>query len=315
MRILVLTNMLPVSGRSWYGVFVQEQVEDLRRLSVEVSVLYIDGNESRLNYLRGVRRLRTTLCSSGADLVHAHYGLTGAVAVTQRRVPVVTTFHGSDCNGDIPWQRDVSWVVARMSTPIFVSKQLAAGLGREDAAVIPAAVDLDVFRPRDRLEARRDLGWPSDDPVALLPGSRRDRAKGSDLFDAAIECARAELPELRGVSLEGLTREEVARTMNAVDVTVMTSRTEGSPVAVKESLACLTPVVSVPVGDVQSLLAGLPGCAVVPRDPERIAEALVHALAVGRPEELRGRAAGYGRPEMAQRVLDVYRTVLATAGG
>ena len=113
------------------------------------------------------------------------------------------------------------------------------------------------------------------------------------------------------MSLEGLTRERVALTMNAADVTVMTSVFEGSPVTVKESLACGTPVVSVPVGDVERLLTGLTGCAVVPRDPDLIGDALVKAVAGGRRPELRERAAVFGRPRIAEKVVDVYRDVLA----
>lgn len=310
MRVLVLTNMLPIAGRPWFGVFVQEQVEDLRRLGVDVSVLFVNGFESRVNYVRAVPRLHAALAHRDVDLVHAHYGLTGAVAVSQRRAPVVTTFHGSDCNGDRPWQTAVSWAVARASTPIFVSEELAAKLGRLGAAVIPAAVDLEVFVPIERREARRRLGWAEDGVAVLLPGSRAVKRKRADLFDAALERARRTVPELTGVSLEGLSREEVALTMNAVDATVMTSNYEGSPVAVKESLACLTPVVSVPVGDVESLLDGLPGCAVVPRDPERIADALLVAVGAGREPELRQRAAPFGRPETAEQVVATYTAVL-----
>lgn len=310
MNVLVLTNMLPIRERPWYGVFVEEQVHDLEALGVETTVLFVNGAESRANYLRAVPQLRSALRSRRFDLVHAHYGLTGAVAVSQRRLPVVTTFHGSDCNGDRPWQTVISWFVARMSTPIFVSDELAAGVGRAGAEVIPAAVDLEVFQPTDRVDARRALGWPEAGFVALLPGSRSVRRKRADLFDETLEHARRSVPELRGASLEGLSREQVALTMNAADVTVMTSNFEGSPVAVKESLACLTPVVSVPVGDIEALLPGLPGCAVVPREPTLIAEALVRALGAGRPPELRARAAPFGRPEMARRVVDVYRSAL-----
>jgi glycosyltransferase involved in cell wall biosynthesis len=314
MRVLVLTNMLPTRERPWYGIFVQEQIDDLRRLGVDVSVLFVDGAASRVNYLRAVHKLRRALRVHPVDLVHAHYGLSGAVGVTQRSVPVVTTFHGSDCNGESPWQTVVSWFVARLCTGIFVSENLAAGIGRAGAPVIPAAVDLDVFQPLDRTEARRRLGWPLEGVVALLPGSRAVARKRADLFDDGLAHARRMLPGLRGVSLERLTRAEVALTMNAVDVTVMTSNFEGSPVAVKESLACSTPVVSVAVGDVETFLPGLPGCAVVPRDPVRIGEALLASSRSGRPPELRARVAEYGRRETATRVLDVYRAVASRGG-
>ena len=313
MKVLVVTNMLPVPGRPWYGVFVQEQIEDLRLLGLQVSVLFVQGMESRANYLKAVSLVRAQVRTEGVDLVHAHYGLSGAVAVSQRRAPVVTTFHGSDSSGRIPWQRAVSWAVARASTPIFVSPQLAASLGRPNGVVIAAAVDLEVFTPKDTSAARRDLGWPAEQRVVLLPGSRNDPAKGATLFDQAVEQARAVLPDLRAVSLEGLPREDVARTMNAVDVTLMTSLSEGSPVTVKESLACRTPVVSVPVGDVESLIRGLPGCAVVPRSARALADALVRAVAAGKSDQLRKHVRPFGRPETALRVVDVYRSVLTVA--
>ena len=315
MRILVLTNMYPIPERPWYGIFVQEQVEDLRQLGLDVSVAFINGRSSRANYLRGAAKLRHLLRRRQPfDLVHAHYGLTGAVGASQRQVPVVTTFHGSDCNGDSGWQTAVSWIVARVSTPIFVSRELAERLGRPGAAVIPVGIDLALFQPRDRREAREALGWPADGAYALLPGSRTVARKRADLFDAALEQARTTVPELRGVSLEGVSRREVSLIMNAVDVVVMTSDHEGSPVAVKESLACLTPVVSVPVGDVRETLDGLPGCAVVPRDSLQLGDALVEALAAGRPPELRERATPYSRPLVAEQVAAVFRDVGSRSG-
>jgi len=185
MRVLVVTNMLPVPERPWLGIFVQEQIEDLRSAGLDVSVLFIRGFESAANYFRGPARIRRLMRAQPIDLVHAHYGLTGAVALTQRGVPVVTTFHGSDCSGHSTWQTAVSWAVARSSTPIFVSPELAKGLGCDGAAVVPVGVDLERFRPMDTGEARRILGWPARGIVALLPGSRGVTNKRADLFDAA----------------------------------------------------------------------------------------------------------------------------------
>jgi glycosyltransferase involved in cell wall biosynthesis len=310
MKIVVCTNMYPSAARPSYGIFVQEQIEDLRDLGVDVVLLAFDASTDRRAYLRAARRLRRLVASEPADLVHAHYGLTGAIAVTQRRLPVVTTFHGSDANGYVPWQTVVSRVAARLSIPICVAPQLAERLGVPEATVIPAAVDTETFHPVDRVEARRRLGWAVDGTYALFPGSRTNRRKRPDLFDAALSRAQQDRPDLRGVSLEGLSRVEVATVMNAVDVTVLTSDYEGSPVAVRESLACQTPVVSVEVGDVDSVLAGLAGCAVVPRDPPAIASALVSALGSDRAPELRERAERDSRPRIAERLLAIYEQVV-----
>ncbi len=308
MRVLVVTNMYPTPAEPWFGCFVKEQVEDLRRLGVEIEVLAFDGRRQRSAYALNAWRLRQILLHERFDLVHAHYGLTGALAACQRRVPVVTSFHGSDTV--IPWQRAISWLVARSTTPVFVNAETARRLGCARALVVPTAVDLDLFQPVERSEARRALGWPERARYVLLPGARGNPVKGAALFERVVERARGGLPNLVPVSLEGFSRRQVALVMSAVDVTLMTSLWEGSPVTVKESLASLTPVVSVAVGDVPELLAGLPGCAVAPRDADALAAAVFRALEAPRDPSLRERVRPFSRPAIAERMVHVYRGVL-----
>ena len=262
MRILCLTNMYPTPTEPWLGLFVAEQVEDLRRLGVDVSVHAFDGRPDWKEYFRTGRRLRRAVADGNFDLVQAHYGLTGAVALAQRRVPVITTFWGSDTF--VPWQRTVSYVVARLTTPLFVSQVTRAQLRCPAAAVVPTAVDTERFQPQPRLESRRLLGWNTAGVYVLLPGSRKRRVKNAPLFDAAVDTLPAGL-KVRRVALEGFTRDHVPLVMNAVDVTLVTSLSEGAAIAPRESLACNTPVVSVPVGDMPELLRDLPGCAVCRR--------------------------------------------------
>lgn len=309
MRVLCLTNMYPTEREPQFGCFVKEQVEDLRARNLEIDVVSFDGRSDPSQYARAAVRLRRRLRLREYDLVHAHYGVTGAVALVQRKLPVVTTFYGSDI-GFIRWQRRVSWVVARLCTPIFVSAAAARRMGRLDAAVIPTPVDLDRFSPIPRGEARELLGWRQDVPYLLFPASRTSPVKDPELFDRVAAALRQKESRLQTVSLERLARDRVALVMNAVDATLMTSRSEGSPVAVKESLACMTPVVSVDVGDVNTVLSGLPGCSVQPRDPECLAKGVLDALSAGKSPELRARMLAYSRPEMAARVEAVLRSVV-----
>src|SRR3954447_7700191 len=147
-RVLVLTNMYPTKTEPHFGCFVKDQVDDLRRLGVDVSALAFDGRSRKDRDLEAARRLRQALRRDRSDIVHAHYGLSGAVASLQLATPVVTTFHGSDAR--VGWQRHVSWIVARRTQPIAVAPTIAATLGVHDAPVIPCAVDLDAFAPIDR---------------------------------------------------------------------------------------------------------------------------------------------------------------------
>jgi glycosyltransferase involved in cell wall biosynthesis len=314
MSVLCLTNMYPTQDDPVAGCFVRELVEEVRALGLDVEVLAFDGRERKRAYAEAGVKLRRLLRNRRFDLIHAHYGLTGVLAIGQRSAPVVVTFHGSD-TGDpsVPWQAWFSWFVARLATPVFVSRDGARRLGCLNADVIPAGVDIELFTPRPKAEARAALGWPENGRYALLPGARADPVKGARLFDSVVHEVRKRVIDLTPVSLEGFSRAQVAAVMNAVDVTIMTSEFEGSPVAIKESLACMTPVVSVPVGDVPQLLAGLRGCAVGPRDSVVLADAVLRALELGGDRALRQRVERFSCRRVAERTVTLYETVVARA--
>jgi glycosyltransferase involved in cell wall biosynthesis len=308
-NVLVFTNMYPTEAEPWFGSFVRDQVEDLRSIGLDVEVLAFDGRRHAREYVRAARRARQLARTGRFDLVHAHYGLTGAVALAQRAAPVVTTFHGSDTGG-VPWQRVVSAAVAHKAVPIFVNRAGARLLWCRGGYVIPAGVDTNLFAPADRAAVRRELGWSDDSRYILFPGSRRNRVKRPDLFSAVIAALHAAGEGVVPTYLENLSRSQAAAMIAASDLTLVTSDWEGSPVTVRESLACQTPVVSVPVGDLEETLDGLPGCEIAPRDPAALAAAVRRALTAPRSTELRQRALQTSRLRIAERVAAVYEEVL-----
>jgi glycosyltransferase involved in cell wall biosynthesis len=277
---------------------------------VSVDVLSFDGRSATSEYVRAAGRLRRLLRSNRFDLVHAHYGLTGAVASTQRAVRAVTTFHGTDA-GHVRWKRNVSWFVARTTYPVFVSRRSARLLGLADATVIPIGIDMDLFELGDRRAARRALGWQEDGRFVLFPGARSVPVKNAPLFDRAVRAVCATGVHVTPVFLEGLTRQQAATAMCAADVLLMTSISEGSPLAVREALATGTPVVSVDVGDVREVVGGLEGCSVTSRDPVALARGVRDALGSVDRQSLRARAAHYRRADVAQRLIHVYEGLAA----
>jgi teichuronic acid biosynthesis glycosyltransferase TuaC len=302
LRVLCFTNMWPSDDQPWRGQFVVDQVEDLRRESVSVEVLSFHGRRSRSAYFAAAVSFQRALRAGSFDLVHAHYGLSDAVACLQRRVPVVTTFHGSDVH--LPEQRRFSRFAARRSTPICVNRAMAAALARPDAHIVPVGVDLELFQPVAREEARRTLGLEGR-RYLLFPGRIGHPPKRYELFAEMLERVPAEQ-----LVLDHVPREQVPALLNAADVLVMTSRHEGAPLSVKEALAVQTPVVSVDVGDVADVVRDLPGCEIAAPTPDALAAAVLRALEAGRDPALRRRAAEYGRRETAQRILAIYEEAL-----
>jgi glycosyltransferase involved in cell wall biosynthesis len=241
-------------------------------------------------------------------------------------LPVVITFWGSDLLGGHVGgvkrrsrERFGVWASRRaalaaqglivQSAPLLHALPDQVDLGH--VWTIPGGVDLDVFTPMDRLEARRRLGWRLDRPVVLFPAAQSRPEKRFQLAAESVDALRATVPEVELRVLDGVARDQVPLWMNAVDAVVLTSSTEGSPNAVKEALASCTHVVAVDVGDVRERCAGVPGSAVVDPDPASIAEALRAALASERTAAGRKRAGSISLERTAERIREVYGTVSA----
>ncbi len=286
LRILVVTNMWPTPDRPMGGIFVAEQVASLRRRGLELDVLFLDGGSSKLEYLRGIGRVRHALAMKPYDLIHAHYVFSGLVALAGRRlrVPILLTHHGIETQRG--WTAPLCrWTSRRVERTIVTSQRVQWALGRPDAEIVPCGVDTDLFHPVPQAEARAALGLPADGLLVLFAGMRRPE-KRFDLAEAAVKRLQETLPNVSLLVAEAEPHRRMPLFMNAADVLILTSEAEGSPMVIKEAMACNLPVVAVDVGDVAEVVGNTPGCFVVERDAAALAQGLRSALAFG------GRTAG-----------------------
>ncbi len=322
LKVLVVTNLWPSETDPGYGSFVQAQMESLRPLGVEFDVLFVDGRASRWNYLRAIPRLRRKLQEHRYDLIHAHFGLSGLVTRCQFRVPVLVSFMGDDVLGRPRSDGSItlfgrflqlsSFLLARAVQSVVVkSAEMKSRLRLESARVIPNGVDLDLFRPMDKHEARRALGLDPVRKYVLFPYNPSEPRKRFDVVQAAVGKARHQLPGLEILQVYGVARERMPLYMNAADVLVLASVFEGSPNAVKEAMAVNLPIISVQVGDVADLIGPTAGCALVPREVEAIAGKIVEVCALNTRTRGRERISRLAMPIVAAQIVEVYRRVVA----
>ncbi|RME46650.1 MAG: glycosyltransferase family 4 protein [Caldilineae bacterium] len=309
MKILVVTNMYPNPKQPAFGTFVKDQVEDLRQHGVEVEVLFINGRQNRLNYLWGVFRFWKRVITNRYDLIHAHYALSGVIARLQWWCPVVVTYHGVEVLSihSTHWLTNLSrWMAPFFERVIVVAQAEKDILQRPNVVVIPCAVDLERFHPIPRQQAREQLQLPPDKPLVLWAGEPWRYQKRFELVEAAMQIVKQHCPEAELVLVSGQPHEVIPLYMNACDVLVLTSRFEGSPMVVKEAMACNLPVVSTPVGDVPDVIGGVEGCYLVPPDAEEVAQKLLQVLQ--RRQRTRGRDAirHLGNKPITQRLLKLY---------
>jgi glycosyltransferase involved in cell wall biosynthesis len=285
MRILTVTNMYPTEADPTIGTFVGDQVQALRRHPrVECcEVLFINGARDRRNYLRGPLLLRRAMRKRRFDVVLAHYGLTGAVAVTQRSAPVVITYHAGDVLGD-RWQLMVSRIAYRFAADaISVSVDGLAALPGP-AHHLTCGIDLKLFTPRPRAPARERFGVEPGELAVLFPSSPHRVFKKYPRFVAVLDELRARGHRVHELQLRGLSRSEVPELMAAADVMALTSSVEAAPVAVMEALACGLSVVATPVAELPSMLGSAAHARVLPFDAVAFADAVEELVRIAPAE-------------------------------
>ena len=278
-RVLVVTNMYPDAQNPDFGTFVYEQVEGLQARGLNVDVLVVGGKRRKLSYVDGTRRFRRQLRAHRYDLVHAHYVFSGIVARLQKSCPLLVSFHGAA--EMVGWVGALCRALAPLADAVTVtSQEHKAQLGRRDAHVLPCGVDLDLFVPMTQEKARQLLGLPLDGRLVLFVGIVRPE-KRLDVIEAAVEILKDEDAGVELMVVTGAPHERIPLYMNACDVLALASDYEGSPVVIKEAMACNLPVVSVDVGDVARVIESTEGCYVCRRDPADMAQKLAMALASG----------------------------------
>ncbi|MCA1688488.1 MAG: glycosyltransferase family 4 protein [Actinobacteria bacterium] len=291
-------------------------------------------------------RLRRLLRSARFDLVHAHiYAsvVAATIATSGTGVPLVITEHT-----EASWQtwraRWVSrWVYRRVERIIAVSTPIRRRLIERDG-VHPDLITIVPNAVVSASETRSDQ--PPELPAGLrerpLVGvvSRLQPEKGVANFLKAAARVAPRFPEAHFVIAgDGPLRQELvalaedldlgsrvhflgfrsdaSALMGSLDVVVVPSLTEGSPLVTLEAMAAGVPVVASAVGGVPDQVRhDKEGLLVSPGDTEAMADALLDLLrnparARSLGEAGRQRAASeFSHAAMVRRIEDVYRDVL-----
>ncbi len=319
-HVLVVTNHQEGKTKLPYaGVFVDREVDSLKRAGIQVSVFDIGSSHHPLKILRRWLDLRQQARCLKPNVLHGQYGTIVGFLTTLTGSPAVVSFCGSDLlpGASVSYIRmRLGFVLSNLAAlrarrVICKSEELRQALWwrRAQAVVIPNGVDLDLFSPGSQSVARQELGWRLDHPVVLFNGGRDPKNKGLDLAQSAMQVAQSRVPNAELHILTNVKPGLMPLYYRAADVLLCASRQEGSPNVVKEALACNLPVVSTGVGDIRERLSGVRPSAIVPRAPEPMGEALVDVMLTRTRSNGREHVADLSLERVAQRVLAVYQSV------
>src|SRR5262245_14115361 len=303
--------MYPSPDRPGYGAFVYQQVEQLRQFGHAVDLVNILGFRSKINYLKAALEVFQRTSGKAYDIVHSHYGYSAFPALCRLQAPLVITLHGSDVLGN-KFEKLCTWGVTRCADAVIVvSEEMKR---RIPGIVIPCGVDLNVFKPYNRDDARARLGWPKDGYLILFPFDPKRAVKRYDLAKAAVKQLVREGVSAELVPVFNVANREMPWCYSAADAMLLCSDREGSPTSVKEALACNLPVVATDVGDICEILNGITGTRICAHDVGAIARSLREVLNTPRAE-FQGRVAmaRYDQTLTVRKILVAYNEVLCKA--
>jgi sugar transferase (PEP-CTERM/EpsH1 system associated) len=291
-------------------------------------------------------RLAWHLRRSRIDIVHTHNPqplIYGALASRLAGARAVHTKHGANPDGGRRLQ--LRRAAARLVGAYVAVSQTTAEIARKNQEVperklhtIDNGIDLSRFHPDPAARAaiRAELGIPETAWVAGTVGRLAPEKDQKLLIDALMPRLSQEVQLIivgdgseraaltrhargnRFVHLVGA-RKDVPRLLAALDVFVLSSRTEGLPLVIPEAMAMGLPVVSTAVGGIPTVIdEGRTGFLVPAGDAAALGAALARlasdrALAdtcgrLGRETAL----ARYSRERMVRDYLDLYEQVLST---
>ena len=297
---------------------------EYRRLPVLRMITFVVG---------GVIAVARAARSVGADVIHAHWlvpsGLVALVGARLAGYPVVVTAHGTDVamarrSGFVRWVS--RFVVAHADALVAVSQATAddlsaMGVLNPSTKVIPMGVDTSAFTPGSRSAARSELRIEPDARVALFVGSLSESKGVADLIKAFAQvqavvanaklvlvgdgpllprvpelCSEVGIPDGAVLTPGRVDHDSVRSWMNAADLVVLSSYSEGMPVCLMEAAAMGVPVVASDVGGSAEIVRLSPASRLVtPGDVEAIAEALTAVLQLGAPD-VRPSVIGHNSP-------------------
>ena len=217
-------------------------------------------------------RIKKILSDTNFDIIHTHWGYNFIYSFCFS-YPQVITFHGSDLNIPKTWtvRNIIIHLLSRLATifsnyNIFVSGDLSKFNKNKPlkSSVVPMGVNLEKFFPDDKIECRKKLKLPLNKNLILFGGNTTQPVKRYYLAKKAFKNLD---DNYHLINLNYNSYEFMPLYINASDMLLMTSSSEGSPMMIKEAIACDIPVVSTNVGDVRKIISGLNNCYILSENP------------------------------------------------
>lgn len=309
MKVLLVHSGNAVYGNSERYTFVREQGESLRALGVDVEYFAVVGKGIR-GYLSNYKNLQKAIKEFQPKLIHAHFGLCGALCVIQSKVPVVITCHNGET---LSWYGNIitSLAVQRAAHTICVAQHIYDKLYLKPKKYTIKPCGIEITDVIEKTTAQQAMNLPMDKINILFGGSFSNLRKNVALANAALNILNRN--DINLIEMKGFSREQVTRLYNACDMLLLPTKSEGSPQVLKEAMAYNCPIVATDVADIAYLLDGVSNSYVTTFEPSDVADKIQKVIALGERTNGRERIMQLRltNSEVAKTIKTIYESILS----
>ncbi|MBI2105578.1 glycosyltransferase [Candidatus Woesearchaeota archaeon] len=292
--------------------------------------------------------------SRECDIIHAQWALSGLIGIIVKKIwykPLIITTRGAAVNDAMKSKtmkkillyifNNTDFITPNNESHIEIIKQL--GISEDKLSVVPNGVDIELFKPRNKEKIRRELNLPNDKKIILFVGWLIERKGvkyfleaasrmikenentlflivGSGILEKELKKYAAELELDNYVKFLGAKNsEEIPYWMNASDIFILPSLSEGRPNVVAEAVSSGLPVIATRVNGTPELIDdGKTGFLIPVKDSYAIYEKLKIILENEKLMIELGKNArkfilknGYTWDKCASQYLSIYKMVLS----
>jgi len=301
--------------------FVKSQGDSLKRKGIDLEYFTVQGKGFK-GYLKNIKLIRKILRQKHFDIIHAHYSLSGWVALFAAfHKPIVLSLMGSDTYGfvndsgtkttkSLLMQVQVKAIQMFFNAIIVKSQNLERSVWRKKVCyIVPNGVNYSKFKPLNQKKCRQQLNLKQNEKIILFMGNTKDPRKNFTLFEQSLKFLKTE--NYRVVTPFPIKHDEMVVYYNACDVLVFPSIKEGSPNVIKEAIACNIPIVATTSGDIHERVEGLRNVLISKFDPSDFAEKIDSAFHNGKNDNSREKK----REEIdediiSEKIIDIYSALV-----
>ncbi len=317
MKILFISSG---NSKNRISPIIKSQGESIRRKGIELEFITIEG-KGISGYLKNIKRIRQK--ARGFDIIHAHYGLIGLLAgISFTNKPMVLSIMGTDITGNYyeKGKRSVSsYLIVLMSQiALFFSKVIIVkskklklyipSYHQKKTVIVPNGVNFSLFKPLGYYISKEKIKININEKIVLFLADSKKPNKNFTLVKEAVK--KMNNNNIRLINPFPISQEEFVVYLNACDVFVLSSFSEGSPNVVKEAMACNCPIVSTDIGDVNEVFKKTDGCFLSSFDPEDFAEKIEKAIKYGKRTTGRNDITHLDSEKVANEIIDIYENII-----